>query len=147
MRLILNSPVLLAIVAAFCYGIGGPLMKLAGQNGATPNGLAFTYALGAAIFAVNWTGQTTLFNSPLGAWLGLAMGILFGLAFRALALAFTLPTGYISVVLVAAAAYPLISSAIGLTFLGEAGKVFLPRLLVGSFATVVGVYLVSTSIK
>lgn len=147
MQTVLNSPVLLAIIAAICYGVGGPLMKLAGQHGATPNGLAFMYALGAALFAVNWTSQTVLFSSVRGVWFALAMGVLFGLAFRTISLAFTLPTGYISIVLVAAAAYPLISSVIGLTLLGEADKVLLTRLVIGSLLTILGVYLVSTSIK
>lgn len=145
---ILNSPVALALIAALCYGFGGPIMKAAGQAGAAPSGLAFMYALGAAIVVVNWGGgQTTLFASPKSAFLALVMGLMLGVAFRCIAHAFTLPTGHLSIVLILVASYPLISSACGLIFFGEADKIILPRLILGSLLVVGGVFLVSTSNK
>ena len=144
---IVSSPVLLALIAALFYGLGGPVMKSAGIAGATPSGLAFMYALGAAVVAVNWTGQTTLFSSSKAAILALLMGLMFGLAFRALAHAFTLPTGYLSIVLVISASYPLVSSVCGLIFFDEASRMILPRIILGSLFVVGGVYLVGTSLK
>lgn len=142
---IMNSPVILAIVAAICYGLGGPLMKIAGQSGATPSGLCLMYALGVAMVCVNVKGPTLLFQSPRAILPAIAMGLLCGLASRAITRAVTLPSGQISVVLVISSCYPLLSSAIGLSFLGEASRVVLPKLAIGSLLIVGGVILVSTS--
>ena len=145
MQTILNSPIILAIIAAICYGLGGPLMKMANQAGATPSGLGLMYAIGAAIACLNPKGQTVLFTNSRAILPSMMLGLLFGLAFRALARAITLPTGQMSIVLVIASTYPLLSSAIGLSFFGEASRVILPKLAIGSLLIVGGVILVGTS--
>lgn len=144
---LVSSPVLLALLAASMYGLGGPVMKMAGNAGATPNGLALGYALGALLVLSNWSGPTTLFTSPYAAALAALWGLMMGIAMRAVGQAFALPTGYISLVVTITAAYPLISTACGLIFFDEAARVVLGRMIIGSMMVVGGVYLVGTSVR
>lgn len=145
MNILGQSPLLLATVAALFYGLGGPVMKLACNHGATPCGISLMYGGAAVVLSLNYWGSTVLFSTPKGLWYSALTGILFGIALVALTKAATLPTGYISVIAVVVATYPLISNLIGLLFLGEAAHTNVSRLIVGACVVVLGLYLVGTS--
>lgn len=144
---ILNSAVCLSLIAAICYGISGPLMRIASQAGATPYGLALCTAIGMALVSINWTSPTILFTSNRAIGLAILIGIILGVAFRAVSQAFSLPTGYVSLICIIMALHPLISSFIGLCFMDEASKVILPKMIFGSLLVVGGIILVVTSVK
>lgn len=145
MEKLLQSPIMLSFVAALFYGIGGPFMKAACNNGATPCGVSLMYGMAAVIFSMNFTGPTVLFGTPKGLGLAVITGICFGIALVSTGKAMGLPGGYVSVVTVIIAAYPLVSVAIGLLAMGEAAHASIPRLLIGTVVVIAGLYLVATS--
>lgn len=143
-----NSPVLLALCAALLYGIGGPIMKVASNNGATANGLLLMYGVGAALVAVvHLRSEPVLFTSGRGFLLALTVGVVFGLAFRCIALAFGLAGGLLTVVLGLTALYPLVGSGIEMAFMGAAQKVNVLQALSGVSLAILGGFLLSTCTK
>lgn len=142
--------ILIALIASLGYGIASPIAKVAFNKGMHPDGFALSYAIGLLAFVVYTSFQKgfgILYPTPSVFIWGLLAGILCAVGFKATSVALAIPTSLVAVVMVIVATYPVISSAISLPLLKEAGQVILPKLLVGTALVIGGGYLVSTSIK
>lgn len=142
----MDKAIVYSAAAALCYGLGSPFWKVAVNHGASTTGIALAYGLtGAAICWFN--GETTLFGSVKGFGYAMTVGMFFGIALYSVGRAFSTPTGYVSLIAIIVASYPLVSTAISLVFLGEADKFRLVPLLIGTMLIVAGLVLVTTSMK
>lgn len=143
-----QSPVLLGIAAALLYGVGGPVMKIAGQSGASANGILLMYGLGAVVVALGTSGSNAIaYATPQGFVAAVGVGLMFGLAFKCIAQAFSLPGGLITVVLGVTASYPLFSSIIELTMMGQAKNVNVGYAVFGVLLVISGGYLLSLCVR
>ena len=134
----LSNPILLALVAATCYGIGSPIMKIAGQNGASANGILFMYGVGALIFSLGTARASPIvYGSNYGLIFSLLVGFMMAVAFRCLGQAFSLKTGYITVVGGLVATYPMLASLIEIFLMGQA-KHFNIGLAIGGVSMIIG---------
>ncbi len=144
----MKSPILLSLLSALLYGFAGPAMMKAKENGAAMTVVAFIYGLMATVLCWKYSGGSDpLLTSWKSLLFGGVAGVILGLGFWASGRAISLPDCQISVVSVIIAAYPLVSVAIGLLFMGEADKVEVKRVLLGSAMMVAGLYFVSTATK
>jgi uncharacterized membrane protein len=140
-----NSAVFWSILAAIVLGFSGPFAKMAINSGASYLGVGIMSGLGIVMCVGLWSGSATIYpnlNSVIWAALG---GIFGGLGFRWTYKAFTLPGGYVSVVIAISAAYPLITTIIGLTFMGEHEFLILWRIIIGTVLIATGVFFTATS--
>lgn len=145
----MNNPIILALLTSIFFGIAGPVAKLASNKGMHSDGFAFAYASGLFVFVA-----ITSFQKGVGAlfptgslYLGILAGMCCAIGFKFNAMAFSIPGSLVSVVVVLVATYPLISTAISLPLLGEASRVVVPKIVIGSLMAIGGAYLVATSIK
>ena len=110
------SPITLSIIGAILYGIGGPFNKLALQAGATSNGIITMYWMSALVFAFCFK-QTGFFGTSSGFWWSVATGMCFGAGLVIVNKALSMPAGYVSIVTVIVAAFPIVSTFIALTWM------------------------------
>lgn len=142
----MDKSILYALIAAICYGLGSPFFKMASNNGASGAGVSLMYGIAATLLCY-FGGQTTFFGTGKGFAFASMTGLAFGIALFMVSKAVAMPTGYVSLIGVIVAAYPLISTAIGLVFLSEADKFKLTPLLIGSALVVAGLALITMSAK
>jgi drug/metabolite transporter (DMT)-like permease len=143
-----SSPVALAIVAALCYGIGSPIMKIGMEHGGvSSNAMLFAYGIGALVVSFIWwkvgDGPIEIGTNAVGVMSMIAVGLLLGIAFVGVTRAFALPTGSVTMVMTLVAAYPVLSSAIEIVFMDA--KVRPVQALAGCVLVIVGGILVATS--
>ncbi len=141
------SPIALALVAAFCYGIGGPIMKVGMQHGVTPNAMLLVYGIGTLTVSFIWQrtggGVIQIGAGVLGVSTMAVVGLVSALAFVAITRAFALPTGSVTVVMSIVAVYPVFSSIIEMLLMNA--KVRPIQALAGCVMVVIGGVLVATS--
>lgn len=144
--------ILLAVVACIGFGVAGPVSKVAFNKGMHPDGFALSYAIGLLIF-VGFTAIShkesfaALYPSPGALIWGMGSGLLCAIALKANATALSISGSLVSVICVIVAIFPLITSAISLTFLNEASKVILWKFIAGTALVLGGTVLVVTSIR
>lgn len=145
--------ILWALVASICFGLSGPIAKLALDKGLSPQGYNIIYGVclgGIAIVSIITRESMTLANCfpNYSSFLyGIIAAIICGIGFIASSHSMAHPDAKISIVIVLFATYPVISSTIGLTFFGEARHVSLPMLITGIVMVIGGGLLVINSIK
>jgi len=144
-----SSPIALALVAAFCYGIGSPVMKIGIQHGATPNAMLLAYGIGTLATSFIWCrffgGSIAVGNFGIGITTLIAVGLLAGIAFVGISVAYALPNGSVTIVTTITATYPILSSAIEIFFMDA--KVRPIQALTGCILVIVGGILVATSLS
>lgn len=146
----MNNSIWLAILAAIVYGFAGPFMKYVHQSGASTRDFIFIASLTTLVVAIFWPTDERFFstlNSGKIVASAFITGSLFTLGFILLNQALSGPSSLASVVLVISATSPLISSLISLFYLGEAKRVVLPMLIIGSLLTITGAMMVVLSSK
>jgi len=142
--------VIYALIASLSYGIATPIVKIAFNKGMHPDGYALSYAIGLLIFVVATSTQqgfSVLFPSQSVFWIGIVAGMLCAVGFKTMATALAIPTSLIAIVTILVATYPIISSAISLTWMKEASQVQLTKLIIGTIMVISGGLLVTTSIR
>ncbi|OGD70157.1 hypothetical protein A3I18_02270 [Candidatus Campbellbacteria bacterium RIFCSPLOWO2_02_FULL_35_11] len=140
----------LSIIASLGYGICAPFAKMAFKNGMHANGFSLLYGLilvAISLPTIYSGGMRMLFPSNPALWYGIISTIICAVGFKAQTDASAMPTSLLALVSIIAATYPLVSATILLPFMGEAGKIIVPKFLAGSVLIIAGGYLVSTSIK
>ncbi len=144
------SALKLAVIASLGYGLCAPFVKMAFKNGMHANGFCLLYGIILIMISIPTIysgGMTTLFPSNPALWYGIISTIICAIGLKAQTEASATPTSILAVVSIIAATYPLVSSTILLPFMGEAGKIVVPKFLLGSVLVIAGGFLVSTSIK
>jgi len=138
---------MLALTASICYGIMSPTMKIAMQNGATPNAMLLVYGIGALITSLIWwksgVGLITTSISGVGIITMAVVAVCTGIAFVSITTAFALPNSSVTVVMSIVATYPVLSAAIEIIFMDA--KLNPVQAFVGCVLVVVGGVLVATS--
>jgi uncharacterized membrane protein len=143
-----NSAVFWAIASAMVLGLSGPFSKLAINSGASYLGVGIVSGLGIVVVASVglWSGSAAIYpNLNSVVWAALA-GIMAGFGFRWTYKAFSLPGGYVSMVIAITAAYPIITTLIGVAFMGEYEYLILWRIIIGTVLIAAGVFLTATSV-
>jgi len=144
MRAIWNSPIALAVMTAIFYALATPLIRIGLLAGATGPALCVGYAVPLLLFGVlEKPGDVPDFGSGRGWLLAFAVGIFLSIGFRLSARAFALPGGHTSIVAAVIGAFPMLAVLIAITFFGEANKVRVPAVAVGTALTVAGVVIIS----
>lgn len=144
------DPLKLAVIASLGYGLCMPFAKMAYKNGMHANGFSLLYGIilvTISLPTIYSGGMITLFPSNPALWYGIISTLICAVGFKAQADASASPASIIAVVSIIASTYPLVSSSVLLPFMGEAGKIIVPKFLFGSVLIIAGGYLVSTSLK
>ena len=139
---IMNSPILLALLAAIFYGIGGPWMNWNIASGASGSAVMFSYGLACVVLALWWPGNPITFGGVGMTISTLALGISFAVAFLFILQAFSLQTASITLILVLVASYPLLSTFIEVVFIKTPMK-SVPLTVCGAILVISGVILIS----
>lgn len=136
-----------AIIATFLYGINAPVMKAAGNAGASPSGMALIYGIGSIIVAIMMKGNSPMFQSTSSIILSIPIGFICGFAFLFVGNAFNLPGGNVGIITTLIAAHCIVATIGSAIFMGELAKIHLLRFVSGTILILLGVYVVSTSPK
>ena len=144
-----SSPIILALIAALCYGISSPVMKIGMvYGGASPNAMLVAYGLGALLIGVLWwkigSESISIGTNSIGILALIAVGLLLGTAFVSIIRAFTLPMGSVTLVMTLVAAYPVLSSAIEIFFMNA--RIRPAQALLGCVLVIAGGITVSASV-
>ena len=144
-----NSPIGLALVGAVCYGIFGPAMKVGMmQYGVSPSAMMLIYGVGMIAGSILWArfGDNSIRfgTGSIASTLLVVVAVTGTVAFIAIGRAFSLPTGYIVLVMTLVAAYPIVSSIIEIKWIGA--NVQPVHALLGCALVVTGAVVVVTSI-
>lgn len=146
----MNNYILYAIATAILWGISGPMVKSAYDNGMHTDGYAVAYMVGLALF-VTHTGLTNgpgvFFPNIRCLVLGLMAGIVTAVGFKTCSIAFSAKGSVVSIIVVLTASYPVITNAISMAVLKEFDKVVLWKVVVGTVLATSGAILVATSNK
>ena len=144
MSMIWNSPVALAVMTAFFYALATPLIRTGLLAGATASALCVGYAIPLLLAGVfEKPGEVPEFGSGKGWVAAFVVGILLSVGFRLSARAFALPNGHTSIVAAIIGSFPALAVLIAIAFFGEAQKVRVPAVAIGTALTVAGVVIVS----
>ena len=144
MNMVWNSPVALAVMTAVFYALGTPLMRMAGLAGATNASFCTGFAASLTAFVLfDKKFDPPDFNNGRGLGLAFVVGALFAVAFRFSTRAFALPGGHTSIVAAVIGAFPALAVFVAIAFFGEAQKVRIPAVAVGTALTVAGVVIIS----
>jgi uncharacterized membrane protein len=144
MRMIWNSPVALAAITAVFYAIGTPLMRMAGLAGATNASFCTGFAASLTAFVLfDKKFDLPDFNDGKGMGLAFVVGALFAVAFRFSTRAFALPGGHTSIVAAIIGSFPVLAVLVAIAFFGEAQRVRIPAVVLGTALTASGVVIVS----
>ncbi len=142
-----------ALLSALFFGVGGPLAKMT-VNNYTMDVRLFLVVNGicsalVGILALGYKDIGSFVSTPsMGAiFLAVLTGLVMNSSYLFSNLSLSLKDGTVSVTYAITAAAPLLSILISLCFLNEANKVILLKLLIGALMIIIGVYIVTTSIK
>ncbi len=144
MRMIWNSPVALAAMTALFYALGTPLMRMAGLAGATNASFCTGFAASLTAFVL-FDKKLDLpdFNDGKGLGLAFVVGALFAIAFRFSTRAFALPGGHTSILAAIIGSFPVLAVLVAIAFFGEAQKVRIPVVVLGTALAASGIVIVS----
>lgn len=140
MNTILNSPVALGLVTMLCLALATPFIRAGLMSGATVAAMSAGYAIPFVLLV--------FFEKPGGIPdLGSARGILFAavagffvcIGTRISFSAYALPGGHASIVAAIIGAFPVAVVVLSAIFFGEAHKVRIPAVVLGSILTASGV--------
>lgn len=141
--------IIFALIASLGYGICTPIVKVAFKKGMLADGFAIAYAFGLILVSlptINKNGFHEIFPNQTTLWLGLIAGTICALAVKAQSESLSIETSLVAVISLVVATFPLVSSSISLSFMGESEKVIVPKLVIGGILIIVGGYLATTSI-
>lgn len=148
-----SSVLWLALFTALLVGIGAPLVRISVQMGISPKDyVMINYAVGIILAALVLGGRgqplfSSIAHTPKGAVVAVVATLILNLSFISTVTGLHLPQGYVSVFYMITSSSVIISSMIGLLFLGESGKINLSSWLVGTAMILGGVFLVVNSLK
>lgn len=144
-----SSPVALAIFTACCWSVVSLIARPVIRAGVSAPWFAFCYGAGIVVVATIAGIQTDMGEpqSPLLRGMAGLAGLIGGAAMLSYSRATSLPAGYASVVPAITAAYPLLTALGGLVLFREGKEIVVSRMLMGTVAIVIGVYLVGTCTK
>lgn len=85
--------IILALVAAFAYGVSSPLAKVSFQKGMLPQGFMLTYGI-SLIIAVLFSGKSLpqIFPNQQVMWFGIISGVIGAIGFGAASMSLAIPT-------------------------------------------------------
>jgi hypothetical protein len=132
-------------MTALIYAVATPVMRTAGNAGATLTGFCLGYALPLFIAGVLYRpfdGMPSV-GSGKSFLLALVAGALFTIGYLMSGRAFSFNAGHGSIVGTIIASFPVLSTPLCLIVLGEADKVRTPWVIVGTFLTVAGVVVIA----
>jgi drug/metabolite transporter (DMT)-like permease len=145
------SYLVFALVSGALYGIGGPLINSSIRCGLDARSLCFLCGTGFFLIGIGVDifipAQRSMpfFALTIAHLLGLAVGIVMGLAFATSILAFADPKSLFSIVTLAISSAPLVSLFLGALLYAEGRHFDLRLLFLGALLLVAGVYLISLS--
>ena len=148
-----GSVLWLALATALLLGIGAPLVRISVQMGISPKDyVMINYAVGIILVALVLGGRgqplfSSIAHTPKGAVIALVATLILNLSFVASVTGLHLPQGYVSVFYMITSSSVIISSMIGLLFLGESGKINLLLWSIGATMIMGGAFLVVNSLK
>lgn len=146
----MSNSIWFAVVAAIFYGFSGPFIRYTHQLGVSTRDFISMASLVTLVVAILWPSNAGLFSSMVNGKVfvaALIAAILLTGGFIFLNQALSGPSSLASIVLVISATNPLIGSLISLFYLGEAKRVVLPMLIIGSLLTIAGAIMVVLSAK
>ena len=136
-----------ALIAALCYGINGPLQKLAIRDGASMYGISLMYGAGIMLFGIHQAGKIEFFHSVPSFLYATLMGISGGYALQCISKAYGLSGGSVSLVGLTVASFPIISIAFGFAIFNEGTRLQIARFFLGVVLVCFGLYFALTSSK
>src|SRR3989344_6204801 len=148
-----GSVLWLALATALLLGIGAPLVRISVQMGISPKDyIMINYVVGIVLVVFLLGGReqpvfSSIAYTPKGALIAVVATLLLNLSFVASVTGLHLPQGYVSVFYMITSSSVILSSMIGLLFLGESGKINLLPWSVGVAMILSGVFLVVNSLK
>jgi uncharacterized membrane protein len=140
MQIFCNSAVLLSLTTSLFYAFATPVLRLAGLAGA--NGFVFCIAYAFPLLMFGGASRSSEGPSTKSFLLAFVAGSLLACGFRLSARAFLLPTGHASIVAILTATYPALTVILSVLFLGEAHKVRLGWVSLGTILILLGVIIV-----
>jgi len=148
-----GSVLWLAFFTALLVGVGAPLLRISVQMGISPKDyIMINYVVGILLFVLVLGGRgqplfSSIVHTPKGAVIAVAATLILNLSFVVSVTGLHLPQGYVSVFYMITSSSVIVSSMIGLLFLGEAGKINLLPWSVGTAMILGGAFLVVNSFK
>jgi uncharacterized membrane protein len=135
-----SKTVLLSLATSVFYAFATPVLRLAGLAGA--NGFVFCVAFASPLLVFGGVSGSPEGTSTKSFLLAFVAGSLLACGFRFAARAFVLPTGHASIVAILTATYPALTVILSVLFLGEAHKVRLGWVSLGTILILLGVVIV-----
>ena len=148
-----GSVLWLALATALFLGIGAPLVRISVQMGISPKDyVMINYVVGIILVTLLLGGRgqplfSSIVQTPKGAVIAVIATLILNLSFVASVTGLHLPQGYVSVFYMITSSSVIISSIIGLLFLGESGKINLLPWSVGAAMILGGASLVVKSLS
>ncbi|MBI4158151.1 MAG: EamA family transporter [Candidatus Yanofskybacteria bacterium] len=148
-----GSVLWLALATALLLGVGGPLVRIAERMGISPKDYVFiNFVVGPIIGIMLLAGRgqplfSSIAQTPKGALLAVLATVILNLSFVLMTTALHLPEGHVSVFFMVTSSSVIVSSMIGLLFLGESDKINLLSWSVGAAMILGGAFLVVNSLS
>jgi FtsH-binding integral membrane protein len=99
------------------------------------------------MFGITQRGILAIFPNLSTIYLGLIAGIIAAIGFKSSCESMASPAALMSIVVLIAGTYPVVSSAICIPLFKEYENLILPKFVIGTALVIIGVYMVSTSTK
>lgn len=148
-----GSVLWLALFVAILVGIGAPLVRISVQTGiSSKDYIMINYVIGIILTALMLGGRgqplfSSIAHTPKGAAIAVVATLILNLSFITTVKGLHLPQGYVSVFYMITSSSVIISSIIGLLFLGESGKINLLSWFIGTAMILSGAFLIINSLK